>query len=224
MKIKIIIVLFVLIGFCSFAQERDSLDIRILDTTSIHAYKSQKGFTYIDEPIIKDNESWLRKFLRWLSRKAVNNENFSIRPIFYMIMFATFVFLIYFLSQNNMIHIFERKKSKKILELSAMNENIIAVDFTKLISDAEAIGQYRLAVRFRFNQLLQKLNDAKKIEWAEYKTNFDFIHELKNNNQKEDFKKIATLYDYVWYGEQPIHSVEYDQYCNKISNLIQKIS
>ena len=223
MKIKLLF-LFILIGFLSYGQEYDSLDIRILDTTIIQEYSKQSAFTYIDKPIIEDGESWLEKLLRWIGTTSAKNPDFTIKPIFYLIMIGTFFIFLYFFSKTKFMNVFERKKSKKLLELSSIQEDIQNVDFKHLIQQAEETKQYRLAVRFNFNHLLQNLNTKKVIEWAEHKTNLDFIHEIKNNNFKTQFQSISTIYDYIWYGEQPIDEQGYTSYKHQISNLIQKIS
>ncbi len=223
MKIKLLI-LFLLLGFCSYGQTYDSLDIRILDTTLIQEYSKQSAFTYFDEQIIEDGESWIEKLLKWIGNTASKSPDFTLKPIFYVIMIGTLFVFLYFLSKTKMAGIFERKKSKKLLELSAIQDDIREVDFKHLIHQAEDSKQYRLAVRFNFNHLLQNLNSKKIIDWAEYKTNFDFLNEIKNNYQKNEFQSLSNTYDYVWYGEQSIDEQDYASYKNQIFNLIQKIS
>jgi hypothetical protein len=39
------------------------------------------------------------------------------------------------------------------------------------------------------------------IVWDIEKTNSDYLYEIKELSQKEDFAYLSYLYNYIWYGE-----------------------
>ncbi len=80
-------------------------------------------------------------------------------------------------------------------------EDIESVNLDKLIEEALANGNYRLAVRWCFIKALQTLNQNKKISWQPSKTNIDYEYELQNLNLRQNFNKLSYVFEYVWYGE-----------------------
>jgi hypothetical protein len=39
------------------------------------------------------------------------------------------------------------------------------------------------------------------IVWDIEKTNSDYLYEIKEQSQKEEFAYLSYLYNYIWYGE-----------------------
>jgi hypothetical protein len=39
------------------------------------------------------------------------------------------------------------------------------------------------------------------IVWDIEKTNSDYLYEIKEESQKEEFAYLSYLYNYIWYGE-----------------------
>lgn len=47
------------------------------------------------------------------------------------------------------------------------------------------------------------------IRWQYEKTNLDYQNEISTPSVKSIFKEVSYLYDYIWYGEQPIDETKY---------------
>lgn len=97
--------------------------------------------------------------------------------------------------------IFGKNSDKKIIEYTESERNIHTIPFEKLIQEAIANNNKRLATRYYFLWLLKKLTDKHIIDWHLDKTNSDYSYEIKNHSVKKDFHYLAYLYDYIWYGE-----------------------
>ncbi|HAI36751.1 MAG TPA: hypothetical protein DCM40_00695 [Maribacter sp.] len=116
--------------------------------------------------------------------------------------------LVKFLIKENFSAIFQ-KKAETINDINLTEEHIEGVDIGNLLNEALANKDYRLAVRYQFLLSLQKLSKKDIIDWHFDKTNTDYVNEIQQPQLKQGFKRIAYLYDYIWYGEQDIDNDRY---------------
>jgi len=79
-------------------------------------------------------------------------------------------------------------------------ERLEQEDFDKLLQEALRENNYRLAIRYTFLKSLKILQLAELIDWHKEKTNYDYLLELPTHHHA-DFKKVVSVYEYVWYGE-----------------------
>lgn len=208
--------------FCSlgFGQEvKDSLAIAI-DTNSVvleRPYLDGLNERYNGEEFnydIKTGESQnlLQRFFRWLDQWLGDTFGIDISPevftvlkwVIYVLMAALIIYLITKLFINERFDALFTKKAKSILDIELAEQHIEQIDFEALLSKAITDKEFRLAVRYQFLLLLKKLSQRELINWHFEKTNLDYQKEIKEPRLKTGFKDLSYLYDYIWYGEQPI--------------------
>jgi hypothetical protein len=97
--------------------------------------------------------------------------------------------------------IFGRNSDKKGIHYSEIEKNLHLVDFEKLIQKALEADEKRLIIRYYYLWLLKKMSAKQMIVWDIEKTNSDYLYEIKEQSQKEDFAYLSYLYNYIWYGE-----------------------
>jgi hypothetical protein len=120
---------------------------------------------------------------------------------------------------------FFKRKTKELdsrePELEQMNLGIEAYD--GLIRKAVSDRNYSLAVRYRYLQTLQKLNDRNIIELSPGKTNYQYVRELANKSYQNEFASLTLNYDYVWYGKFDVQGETYERIENDFKIFQQKI-
>lgn len=79
------------------------------------------------------------------------------------------------------------------------------------IQKAVATGNYRLAVRYLYLQLLQRLSANGAIQLSADKTNSDYIREIAMQPYKEEVKTLTQYYEYVWYGQYAPGKAAYEK-------------
>lgn len=79
-------------------------------------------------------------------------------------------------------------------------EELCRTDFSSRIKAAESQGDFRLAIRYRYLQLLQELAKQSLIRYEKNKTNKQYAEEIKNHKWGADFHKATRYYNFVWYG------------------------
>ena len=128
-------------------------------------------------------------------------------------------FLIKFLLGKYGNFLFSKKNKKINIKNQDLQENIHEINFNQSIEKFENQKDYRSAVRYQFLLVLKKLADKKLITWNPEKTNKDYLSELKNNDLKTDFKELAYIFDYVWYGEFDVTEENYSNFKQKFLNF-----
>ena len=105
--------------------------------------------------------------------------------------------------------IFGKNSDKKIINYDEIEKNLHLVDFEKLIQKSLQSDEKRLTVRYYYLWLLQKMSEKQIIVWDLEKTNSDYLYEIKDKNQKDDFAYLSYLYNYIWYGEFDLDDVTF---------------
>jgi hypothetical protein len=192
----------------ALATDTSTIVLKQFDTKFKDKYKNAN---YIYEFKTPAKTAWDR-FLDWLSDLIRSLFQFSttgvagslIGIIFKIIMFGIIIFVIYLITKailNKEGQWVFGKNSKSIIEYSNIEKNLHNTDFDKLIKNSEANGENRLVVRYYYLWLLKRLSDKGLIIWDIEKTNSDYLYELKNQSDKEQFEYLSYLYNYIWYGE-----------------------
>lgn len=85
------------------------------------------------------------------------------------------------------------------------------LNYEALARAAIAAGNFREAVRMRYLQTLQALENRQLIAPGKDKTNMDYLHELAATGWHKPFATLTFHYEYVWYGKLPISNGQFSQ-------------
>lgn len=187
-------------------------------------YKSKYKSNDFDYEVLKPKQSiWdkiklkiaelLSKIFKDLDPNKANAYTVNILRIIGIVVIAFLIFiLLRYLMYKEGNFLFGRKNRKINIRTQDLEENIHEINFPQTILQLEQQKDYRSAIRYQFLFALKKLSDKNLIQWNPEKTNRDYLRELKNENLREDFRKIAYVYDYIWYGEFITQEKEYQYY------------
>jgi hypothetical protein len=239
--------------FCSKVGAVDSLAVAkeekilftekdiLIDSTTIKAKSFPQNFKkkYTDEAFIyefktPEKNAWDR-FKEWLAGILKNLFSFSsneaslnfVGILLKIIAVLIVVFVIYLIVKALMNKegqwIFGRNSDKKGMNYNEIEKNLHLVDFEKLIKETLASGENRLCIRYYYLWLLKKMSEKHLIVWDVEKTNSDYLYELQNQSQKEDFAYLSYLYNYIWYGEFELDEATFEKAKNAFETTIKSI-
>jgi hypothetical protein len=136
------------------------------------------------------------------------------------------VFVIYKLAVGNGSFMFARNKkiSGSAIDQGQENEDIEATNWDKLLQQAMAANDTRMAVRYRYMWLLQLLQQASLIQYRNDKTNYDNYTELHETQYRQPFKQLSRLYEYAWYGNFTLSSAAYNDYLAHFDHLKNQLA
>jgi len=139
----------------------------------------------------------------------------------FVICFVAFVLYQLFLSDGGF-----RRRSKKNEDIIAQAEEEIITnesDFEALIRQALQNANYRQAIRYQYLRTLHLLAYKNQVQLAPDKTNFNYVNEITNADNRQAFAALTLNYEYVWYGEFDIDKNIYEKIETNFKQLNQKI-
>lgn len=240
-KVILRINLFVLlIGLpCSFFGQADSLsetssevEIRYFDEEKIQDYKTLKEFQY-DEDARYNDGIW-KRIKRWLisvfERNLGQDAPVLWRMMIYIIAFGVLIFLVYYFSEVKTGAVFSKADRTMPISKNIFDEKVNVEDLKDLYTKAEENEQFRLAVRFRYLELLNQLDQLNLITLKKSKSNAQYRSEViksvghSNNEAINSFDDIADIFEYAWYGDHPLEIDTYDRYKQTTQSLLHMIN
>ena len=212
-----------------------------VDNDTIQEKKFDKNFKkkYTDKDFIyfeqsKEKNAWER-FKEWLADIINNIFNFTsehtsttiVSVLIKIIAISIIGFVVYLLVKAVLNKegkwIFGKNSDKKIINYSDVEKNLFLVDFEKLIEQTLLSDERRLTIRYYYLWLLKKMATNEIIVWDLEKTNSDYLHEIKNIEQKAEFDYLSYLYNYIWYGEFELDDETFFKAKNAFENAIKSL-
>lgn len=212
----------------------------LVDSTTMEVKPFAKNFKkkytnsdFVYEYKSPEKNAWDR-FLEWLANIFKNLFRFTNNQTamnFVVIMLKTIAvlivaFVIYllvkaFLNKEGQ-WVFGKNSDKKIIHYDEMERNLHLVDFEKLIQQSLQSGENRLTIRYYYLWLLKRMSEKQIIVWDLEKTNSDYLYEIKNADQRDEFEYLSYLYNYIWYGEFELDDSIFEKSKNAFEKAIKK--
>ncbi|GGE94437.1 DUF4129 domain-containing protein [Hymenobacter cavernae] len=190
----------------------EQVSLRRPTAERLKALRSQRELQYEMEPVPQTSawDSFWYRFRRWLGR-LLNRPAYQHgwRYLVYGAFLVAFVFIVLRLLKVDLTGAFGRNPQRMPLAYTTEGEDIHAVDFPARIAEAEAAGDYRLAVRLGFLSVLKQLTDRGLLTWRPEKTNADYLAEVPAGPLHAAFGQVARQFEYAWYGELPLTAAQY---------------
>lgn len=143
-----------------------------------------------------------------------------ISTVLWVLIVGVFLALvIYYMAESGLFRRKSRIPDDKGQDLEEMPEDIFAINYQKEIDKAVANGDYRLAVRLHYLQLLKLLSAKNLIRYEQDKTNMDYLMQLHNTAYYHDFFRVTLHYEYSWYGKFAVTAETYQLILQDIKKL-----
>lgn len=226
MKNIFLLLLFLFTTLCSFAQGEQNSIVRI-DTLSVLTKRqldANYSKKYIGEEFnyatkTGESQNLIARFINWAGKGLHRIFGIELSPqllqaleyfIYFLLVILAIYLIVKVLINENFNSIFN-KKAKSFSDINLTEEHIETIDLNNLLRTALESDDYRLAIRYQFLLTLQKLSKNDIIQWHFDKTNSDYQTEISQPTIQKIFKKVAYLYDHIWYGEQAIDLNKYEK-------------
>ncbi len=190
----------------------DNYIINSFDSQILSTYRANEEFNYNQLPSSRQNilSIIFNKFLSFLIR-IFGNQFFAwlVMIVLIIVGLVGLGFALYGLfGIGKTIPVYSEEKRK--LAYSIHDEDIATIDFPAEIDQAVVQADYRKAIRLLYLYSLRILSDKKYIEWRPSKTNYDYVIELRHENNRNQFQEILYYFEYVWYGDFHAEKIHYD--------------
>lgn len=132
-------------------------------------------------------------------------------PVLWVLGIGFVAFILYTLFLKDGAFRRASRKIDPITEATQQEELSPGTDMDRLIRQALQNRNFRLAIRYQYLNCLYKLAEKGLVQFAVDKTNYQYVSELTNQQQRNEFAKLTLHYEYVWYGEFEIDDVMYQK-------------
>jgi len=235
-------ILFLFFSFSAFSQ-RDSLRydkkeviVKKFDTDKLKNFKQDKDFIYTREQEAEREITWVDRVLRWMGnkllkflewlfgeRRAFGIFGFIVKVFPYIVAVLMILLLLKVFLNVRFDNLTSKEQSTSRVHIEEEKEIIQNKDIKALISRALQANDYRLAIRYHYLYILQRLEIKQLIDWELQKTNHDYEREIQDKEMKKQFKDLTYLYDFVWYGHFNIEELDFDKAATQFSKMEKEI-
>ncbi len=185
--------------------DRSAVVVRHPDAERLASFRSDSRYRYDRDAPPPENP--LARFWAWFWQKLaqiLNSEAYQ-NIGQYVVLAGIAAFVIYLLRKAEMLNfLFPKKTQVAELPYEGVTENIYEIDFDTAINDAVTRQDLRLAVRLMYLQTLKYLDQAGQINYQPDKTNRQYVYELANSPQQDEFETLTRQFEFVWYGDFPV--------------------
>ena len=158
-----------------------------------------------------------------------NSGSFSINLgafawLFYLALAIAVIYLVYILLNEGGSGLFSSKQNRKLNGYEDITaENIENADINTLIQNAENDNNFRLAIRYYYLLVLKHLSLKNFIKFEDDKTNSEYLNEINDKAFSKKFAYTSYLYNYIWYGEFPLNTDEYNKAKSNFVTLLNLV-
>ena len=177
---------------------------RHFNREALNNYLADEDFFYVENQEAKTNfiqemRAWLFNLLRRIIGSPASN---FILSNLHFILLAVVLFLIFYkISGLSLEKSGYREKHYDAGSMDFDTTQIEEIDFRPLIREAVEKNDFRLAVRYQYLDVLKTLSALGLISHLQYKSNVEYLYELKDKKLKNGFRHLVFVFDHVWYGD-----------------------
>lgn len=236
-KVHIVISLFLIVASSQFTLGvttiQEPQQIRQFDDDFKSRYTSRK-YNYEGKKIVNQTPVGSGEYEDYKNgnpaiKERNDSDNFSINfgPfgwIFYLVLAAAVIYLVYILFNEGGSGLFSSKQNRTLNNYEEITAgNIENTDINRLINNAENSNDYRLAIRYYYLLVLKNLSIKNYIKFEDDKTNAEYLNEMSSATFCKEFEYTSYLYNYIWYGEFSLNTVDYKKAKNNFVMLLSKV-
>lgn len=207
----------------------------VLDPEIVEDYRKDRDFAYLDTI---DQDNWWTRFKRWLNIKYENFLNwlfgdyeantviaFLLKILPYFIIGAILGFVVWLFIRLDPGNTLLQDQEEPEVFLDEEEKIIRSQNIRLLIEKAIEQGNFRLAIRYYYLQLLKELNKKDFIHYESQKTNTEYLNEVKREDLRQPLKNLIRIYNFSWYGGFSIsenHFRSAQQSFEEMENLLKE--
>ncbi len=172
---------------------------RSVPDTTVARMKREKEFAYANDPAYwtREEKVYKKGFLDYVFDFFQSD---IVRWIFYIFIAGLIIFVLYrIVIVNDLFVIYSSKKNKRNAEDAGLTETYTFLIDQK-IHDAIDQKKFNAAVRYLYIKTLYALNDKKWIQFHAEATNSEYVKQMSQHKNIDDFRFLTRVYEYVWYG------------------------
>ena len=201
-------------GITLFASTQSIVDssavvVRQPDQKLLDSYRSQNEFSYAPAPL---ETNFIKQLWTYLVDKIDEWTSFSkaIPLILKILIYGLLIFFVLIaITQTKLYELVYSDKEIESPKYSFSKSDEEIVDYDEVIRQFMDRQQFRNAIRAFYLKVINGLLTHGYIQFSKEKTNFDYLHDLTNDDLKSQFSAVTSIYNHVWYGDVEINEEQF---------------
>lgn len=198
----------------------DHIVLKSADHKAMETYRNNSDFNYKELPAHERYNflpGWLKKHLIKFLINVLNSG--ALQIVFILLITSIVLYILLRLNGINLAGLFKRNPHELKNALFSEVHGHQLIQYDKLIDEAVMAGDFRLAIRLHFLDILIELDKKGIISFKEDKTNRGYYNEISHPSVKKGFLSVAGIFENVWYGELVLSKAQYTELENVFSEL-----
>jgi len=163
-----------------------------------------------------EEDAELPAWLKWFSSDETDNWDFDLSKestitILAVLLSALSFFIYRMLDDVNLRKRAREEEEEDKIDFEDIEEEVLVAKGVSLtlLQRAENSGQFDVAVRLLYIQLLKELQDGGLIKYRRDFSNRDYQNQLRASEFLPDFREVTADYERFWYGKYFIERLGY---------------
>jgi hypothetical protein len=171
--------------------------------------KLAEKYDYREKKMMEEEKEFETKKIEKKSSESLSP---FVKNIITYSLFAVVILLLVFLGYRFLVgeKFLGNKKINKInvYSLEEIEHNLKEADIDSHLKNAITSGEYKLALRLYYLNLLKILTLKDAIIWKREKTNGAYLNELYGSPVYNDFLNCTEIYEFFWFNEKAVTNAE----------------
>jgi hypothetical protein len=189
---------------------------RSVPDSTVERMKKEKEFAYANDPAywVKEKKVYKKGFWDYVFDFF---ESDTTRIIFYILLAALIMFVLYRIVVLNELFVFYSSKIQKKAADTPSETDPLIID--QHIRDAISQKNYPMAVRYLYLKSLYELNDKGLIQFHPEATDSNYLNQMSQHRRFEEFSFLTRVYEYTWYGKFDITEQQFSLIHHSFKNF-----
>jgi hypothetical protein len=193
----------------NLANPSGSFSKQQLPDSVLKAMQQNKDFWYANYVFEKEKDKAKGKDARVNQITPLRDQTWF-KTLMWLIIIGGFVYaLVSYIGSTNSGLFRRAVKSINDEDQFDETENIFEINYKERIDRAVRAGNFQLAVRLHFLQMLKTLSGRNVIQYKQDRTNFDYMMQLRSTSYYNDFFRLTRNYEYAWFGNFEVNEEMY---------------
>lgn len=189
--------------------------------------REQDRFDYEQEKDGEGERSLMERFRAFLRDLFYSEGEEQLDPrriLTWIMMILALILVARFLWKNGGAYLFHRDPKVPVEErpFSALTRDR-SIDPMERVREAEAEGNFIEAVRWYYISILRQLDEKGLIRQRSYRTDREYLQELRNSGYEEAFERLSRFFHLVRYGDRPLDESSYRYWAERFKELQKRI-
>jgi hypothetical protein len=149
----------------------------------------------------------------------------TLKIVLYVIVIGGLAFLLFIVVKNVISNYNESVHDDLIAKIEDLENNLQTENnIDKILEQALAMGEYKLAIRILYLGIIKRLSQAELIEWKREKTNACYVSEMVNHPLGNHFSFLTKIYEKAWFSDYLVDFTRYSVISNHFNNFQTKLN